>query len=159
MHSFFFIVWFCSRRFTAWWFCWVSLSLDIFGASQVSWERIMEITEGFFCGFFLEVNGAVVKMTRCVFFCKKALEQWKRPILWNIVFPIDFNVLFHSPEITWFSWRSFMKLTMAGMFLSVPLLFAMHAWLDTIAKRDSYGQEAWQHGFHMFSPQNSRKTH
>lgn len=50
-----------------------------------------------------------------------------------------------------------MKLTMAGMFLSVPLLFAMHAWLDTIAKRDSYGQEAWQHDFHMFSPQNSGK--
>ncbi|CAL1164408.1 unnamed protein product [Cladocopium goreaui] len=31
---------------------------------------------------------------------------------------------------------------LTGMFLSVPLLFAMHAWLDTIAKRDSYGQEA-----------------
>eukprot|EP00913_Durusdinium_trenchii_P032539 g30462.t2 len=28
------------------------------------------------------------------------------------------------------------------MFLSVPLLFAMHAWLDTIAKRENYGQEA-----------------
>lgn len=87
---------------------------------------------------------------------QKASEQVKQAILLSISFLIDFNVLFHSPEPPGLR-RSFMKLTMAGMFLSVPLLFAMHAWLDTIAKRDSYGQEAWQHDFHMFSPQNSGK--
>lgn len=96
-----------------------------------------------------------MKMTR--FFWKKASEQVKQAILLSIFFP-DFDVLFHSPEPPGLR-RSFMKLTMAGMFLSVPLLFAMHAWLDTIAKRDSYGQEAWQHDFHMFSPQNSGKIH
>ena len=31
---------------------------------------------------------------------------------------------------------------LAGMFLSVPLLFAWHSWLQTIAKTESYGQEA-----------------
>lgn len=29
-----------------------------------------------------------------------------------------------------------------GMFLSVPLLFAMHAWLDTVVRTQSYQQEA-----------------
>ena len=87
---------------------------------------------------------------------QKASEQVKQAILLSISFLIDFNVIFHSPEPPGLR-RSFMKLTMAGMFLSVPLLFAMHAWLDTIAKRDSYGQEAWQHDFHMFSPKLRKK--
>ena len=76
--------WFCSRRFTAWWFCWVSPSLDTFGASQVSW------------GIFFAVSGSWLWRWPESFRASEAGDSFEH------FFPHWFQCPFPFPRTTWF---------------------------------------------------------
>jgi len=110
----------------------------------------------FLANFIPNIGGPVISIVPCVIsilderktlyqvvaaFCAQFLLHFN---IANFVEPIVFGQSEEIHSVVVLLGLSFFGYIwgFTGMFLSVPLLFAMHAWLDTIAKRDSYGQEA-----------------
>lgn len=83
-------------------------------------KSLTQVTMAFFVQFFLHFN----------------IANFVEPMVFGSSEDIHSVVVLLGLSFFGYIWG------FTGMFLSVPLLFAMHAWLDTIAKRENYGQEA-----------------
>jgi len=110
----------------------------------------------FLANFIPNIGGPVVSLVPCVisildarktlsqvfaafmaqFFLHFNIANFVEPVIFGTTEEIHSVVVLLGLSFFGYIWG------FTGMFLSVPLLFAMHAWLDTVVRTQSYQQEA-----------------